>query len=317
MAIGDEFDGVIFHIDVCELCEGQLTVAGWIFHRDKNLKGVALREGNGSLHVLECGPSPDVAAVHGERASNARFHVAIGSAAPLEQAILEATFKDGAFSEGTARIPVLDAFRDAHDPYHQLFQEFCNKIHALEAPVLLELGGRARRGTTIRETFKEHVRYKSMDIVAGENVDIVGDAHALSGLVPHGSFDAIFSLSVFEHLAMPWKVAIEMNKVLKPGGLVFIATHQTWPVHDAPWDFWRFSDSAWPSLFNEATGFRVLKSAMGLPATIRARSLTRGTFSLEDEPAYLGSSVMVEKTGPTSLTWPVDLAVVTKSVYPA
>jgi hypothetical protein len=34
------------------------------------------------------------------------------------------------------------------------------------------------------------------------------------------------------------KVALEMNRIMKTGGLVMLATHQTWPLHEVPWDFW-------------------------------------------------------------------------------
>ncbi|WP_373690468.1 methyltransferase domain-containing protein [Sphingobium sp. DEHP117] len=59
------------------------------------------------------------------------------------------------------------------------------------------------------------------------------------------SFDAVYSVSVFEHLLMPWKVALEMNRVLRMGGIAYIHTHQTLGLHDMPWDFWRFSDTSW------------------------------------------------------------------------
>ena len=72
-------------------------------------------------------------------------------------------------------------------------------------------------------------------------MDVMGDAHKLSDYFDKDSFDVIFSMSVFEHLAMPWKVALELNKVLKPGGMMLHTTHQTWPLHEEPWDYWRYS----------------------------------------------------------------------------
>jgi hypothetical protein len=40
---------------------------------------------------------------------------------------------------------------------------------------------------------------------------------------------------------MPWKAVIEIIKVMSPGGLIFTQPHQTWPIHETPWDYWRFS----------------------------------------------------------------------------
>jgi SAM-dependent methyltransferase len=123
---------------------------------------------------------------------------------------------------------------------------------------------RARFNISRRGLFKDK-QYTGLDIVRGENVDIVGDAHSLSAHFPEESFDALYSVSTFEHLAMPWKVALEVNRVLRHGGLAYFVTHQALGMHETPWDFWRFSDTSWNSLFNCYTGFRVLDTFLGNP----------------------------------------------------
>ena len=50
-------------------------------------------------------------------------------------------------------------------------------------------------------------------------MDVVGDAHTLSRHYPDAAFDAVMAFSVLEHLLMPWKLVIELNRVLKPGGI--------------------------------------------------------------------------------------------------
>ena len=101
------------------------------------------------------------------------------------------------------------------------------------------------------------IEYWGIDVVAGENVDQVCDAHEMSAVLGRNRFDAICSHVVFEHLAMPWKVAVEMNRVLRTGGIAYVSSVQTCGLHDIPWDFFRFSSSAYRSLFNRATGFEV------------------------------------------------------------
>ena len=66
------------------------------------------------------------------------------------------------------------------------------------------------------------------------------DAHELSKLFPQEHFDFVLTLSTFEHLFMPWVVAVEMNKVMKTGGHALIWTPYTWNPHDEPWDFFPF-----------------------------------------------------------------------------
>jgi len=58
-------------------------------------------------------------------------------------------------------------------------------------------------------------------------VDVVGDGPLALGIIllPRASMPFTRSLR-FEHLAMPWKVAVELNKILRPGGIAYFVTHQ-------------------------------------------------------------------------------------------
>ena len=142
------------------------------------------------------------------------------------------------------------------DAYHAVFDDFRAQVNGLEAPRVLELGARGSRPDPGLSGLAEYV---GLDVLPGRNVDVVGDAHRLSSLV-EGRFDAVYSISTFEHLAMPWVVVLECNRVLRDGGLFFSATHHTWPPHELPWDFWRFSRGAFGAFLNPATGFEVVAS---------------------------------------------------------
>ncbi len=128
-------------------------------------------------------------------------------------------------------------------------------------PAMLDIGGRARSRVQRSELFPD-CDVTVLDIVADPGVDVVGDAHELSRLFAPDSFDFAMSISVFEHLLMPWKVAVELNRVMRPGGFVLVHTHQTIGMHDMPWDFLRYSDAAWAGIFNRYTGFEVIKTDM-------------------------------------------------------
>lgn len=201
------------------------------------------------------------------------------------------------------------------DRGHRLFPEFAERIRAIPQGRMLEIGSRARSGVIRRGLAPPAWGYVGMDIVPGPNVDVVGDAHELSRLLPPSSFDAAMSLSVFEHLMMPWKVVIELNRVLKTGALVFIQTHQTFPLHDEPWDFWRISSDAWPALFNARTGFRIIDSGMAEPLMFVAKRWHPGV-NLHESRGCAVSSVIAEKTGETGLAWDVDLRDVLGGQYP-
>lgn len=202
------------------------------------------------------------------------------------------------------------------DPAGLLFARFAEELRARPAGAVLEIGSRARSGTLYRAVVPPGWTYTGMDVREGPNVDVVGDAHDLTRLSMGHRFDAVFSVSVFEHLLMPWKVAVEINRVLKPGGLVYAATHQCLPLHDEPWDFWRLSDRAWAGLFNRSTGFELLDAQMGQRASVVPQAVVDATWPTRNEPAYLVSCALARKTSDATVDWPVDAAALIADAYP-
>jgi ubiquinone/menaquinone biosynthesis C-methylase UbiE len=112
--------------------------------------------------------------------------------------------------------------------------KFCQRCNVIDEATILEIGSREVSGNSRRASFHTKNGYTGMDIHSGPGVDIVGDAHKLSSMFHGNHFDAVFSISVFEHLAFPWKAVMEMNAVLKLGGLCYVSTHPVWPPHDLP-----------------------------------------------------------------------------------
>lgn len=130
---------------------------------------------------------------------------------------------------------------------------------------VLELGSRNVTGANHRHRFAR-AEYIGFDFYPGENVDVVGDAHHLSSYFQgQERFDLIFSSAVFEHLYMPWVAAIEIQKMLKLGGHVFIETHFSFSSHERPWNFFQFSDMGLRALFNRSLGFDLVDSGMSNP----------------------------------------------------
>lgn len=130
---------------------------------------------------------------------------------------------------------------------------------------VLELGSRNVTGANLRNRFS-NADYVGFDFYDGENVDVVGDAHKLSTYFSgQEKFDLIFSSAVFEHLHMPWVAAVEIQKLLKVGGYVFVETHFSFSSHERPWHFFQFSDMGLRALFNDALGFDLIESGMSNP----------------------------------------------------
>jgi len=167
--------------------------------------------------------------------------------------------------------------------------------------VLLDIGGRARSGISRKGDYPAW-EVRVLDIVEGEDVDLVGDAHDLS-MIPTASIDAIQSVAVFEHLQMPWAAILEMNRVLKPGGLVLTVTHQTVGMHDRPWDFYRYSMDAWPGLFSAVAGFEVVATEMTELMRIIPHFWSHRFAAAETDVGYYASRVLARKVGEASVGW--------------
>lgn len=136
------------------------------------------------------------------------------------------------------------------------FGMFCAAIDALKPQRVLEVGTAQSvqgRSTHHFRLFPhvERADYVMADIAAGPDVDVVADLHQLPSEWT-GRFDAFVAMAVFEHLARPWIAAQEVERVLAPGGVCYVSTHQTFPLHGYPKDFFRFSTEALALIFADA-----------------------------------------------------------------
>jgi len=206
------------------------------------------------------------------------------------------------------------------DPYHQVFGHFIELGRAIDAPAVLELGSRNVSGITRQDVFPHRDKYVGFDIHPGDGVDVVGDCHRLSSYLPAGEFDLVYTVSVFEHLMFPWKVVLELNKVMKPGGYIFVSTHPAWPTHELPWDFFRYMAGGFQALFNEFTGFELVEVSEGMPCRAYALVDDAPARQVSNNVMNLCVAAIARKTGnyrEDLLRWDVDAADVSDSMYPA
>jgi hypothetical protein len=216
-------------------------------------------------------------------------------------------------------VNLLRSRNTSDDPVHLVFHRFVDHWASVAGEVqLLEIGSRlGPRSGRVRDLFPG-VSIVGFDVHPGPSVDVVGDAHSLAAHFPPATFDGAYSISVFEHLAMPWKVVVDLNTVLKQGALVFVSTHPTWPMHEHPWDFWRFSTEAMRVLFNPATGFQVLTVVDGLPCSILPVGRERSMKGLPFQPANLSVSLLARKVAEPDpdLAWNIPIRELLDTHYP-
>jgi hypothetical protein len=137
--------------------------------------------------------------------------------------------------------------------------------------------------------------YVMTDYIEGQDVDIVVDLHKFTTSFPPETVDVIFSASTFEHVKYPWVASHEMMKSLRVGGIVFIQTHQTFPLHGYPYDFYRFSRQALESLFPPEMGMKLHDSWYEFLNYIEGQPKHIETYS--------NVCLVVEKAAPTPPTF--------------
>jgi SAM-dependent methyltransferase len=293
---------------------GVLFVRGFVQRRFDQNPRAAVRRWDGSLHAVT--PGDDDFNPSDANRWSFQFSHALPPKTPTDL-IAKISL---VFDYDDARFELADPTREghAHDAFLNSEAGFWAAVHANPTARVLEIGSRARSGISRRDLFPATCDYTGFDILAGENVTVVGDAHALSRVLPHNHFDFVFSVSVWEHLAMPWLVSLELNKVMKPGGLAMINTHQSWPVHEEPWDYFRFSDYSWDSLFNSATGYEIVARGMGSRCVMGPSLFSPALHDNRVDWHYgcLATRVVAKKISDSSLSWPVDPALVSKGNYP-
>jgi SAM-dependent methyltransferase len=168
----------------------------------------------------------------------------------------------------------------------------------MPAPRILELGAKrsiADRSTVHKDWVPHSAEFLGSDIEPAEDVDVLADVHRLSEFVGAESFDAIISCSSFEHFKYPHLAAHEIMKTLKVGGALFIQTHQSYPLHSSPFDYFRFSREAMAGLFGTKMGFNVIGTDYEFPVRLRAKEAPDIAFM----PAYINVRLFGEKTAPT------------------
>lgn len=98
-------------------------------------------------------------------------------------------------------------------------------------------------------------RYIGLDIETETyqaDVDLRWDGHTIP--MEDDSVDSAMATEVLEHCPEPLVVLKEIRRVLKPGGVFFFTVPYIWPLHDAPYDFFRYTPFALERLL-EIAGF--------------------------------------------------------------
>jgi len=116
------------------------------------------------------------------------------------------------------------------------------------AKVLVVGGGNQRQWLDNRIGVGERILAIYSDIDVRADVDLFCDGHDLP--FESSSFDAVITTAVLEHVLYPERVASEITRVLKLGGLIYSELPFMQQVHEGAYDFTRYTLSGHRRLFN-------------------------------------------------------------------
>jgi SAM-dependent methyltransferase len=109
----------------------------------------------------------------------------------------------------------------------------------------------------VTKRFGERSTFVGIDLLEGSNVDSVLDVCSstkeLKAKLGEEPFDLVICCHVLEHTRDPMRAARNIESVLRPGGIAFIATPWSQAFHATPDDYWRFSVRGLMLLFEGLT----------------------------------------------------------------
>ena len=122
---------------------------------------------------------------------------------------------------------------------------------------VVEIGAYNVNGT-IRGYAHPEAKYIGVDITSGPDVDVVAPDEQSIPLPSH-SADIVIATSVFEHSSFFWQTMLEMLRITKEGGVLYISAPSNGWYHRHPNDNWRFYPDAGKMLekWGQVNGFAV------------------------------------------------------------
>ena len=164
--------------------------------------------------------------------------------------------------------------------------------HIVKSPIL-EIGSKDYGNTQDFRALFRDVEYLGTDMQSGKGVDMVldftEDFELIDEKLEGKRFGTIICMSVLEHCSDPFKMARNIQSLMKDGGVLLVSVPFVWEVHGFPDDYWRFTPNGVRALF-PGLDFDVYNG--------QAWTSKNGEFSdLDDELFRIKFSSKREKSG--------------------
>ena len=151
---------------------------------------------------------------------------------------------------------------------------------ALKEPIILSVGGYGPVDKDLRElVVAGGGKFITYDINPSHNPDILGDITDISTVLTRANVfpDMIVALEVLEHVVNPSQAVASCHSALPSHGKLILSTPWIIPIHDRPYDFYRFTPAALENFLKDFTKTTIYARGNYLDAIITL--LLRGLFS--------------------------------------
>lgn len=138
-----------------------------------------------------------------------------------------------------------------HDTAYNIGKLVIEKYFGADQDSIVEIGSLDVNGS-LRVLKPSHASYVGVDIVSGSSVDLImTDPHSVP--LPDACADLVIASSVFEHDSFFWLSFLEMCRLTKDGGHIYVNSPSNGEIHRYPQDCWRFYPDAGSALVNWAS----------------------------------------------------------------
>lgn len=137
-------------------------------------------------------------------------------------------------------------YREDRASHNWLIKKVLNDRMAVHVPAMagktvLDLGcGTRPFEPEIAKVAKRYIGIDWSNSIHGTHADIVADLNVPLP-IRDSVADVVVSLEVLEHLREPQRMLQEAHRILKTGGKLILSAPFQWWVHEAPWDYYRYT----------------------------------------------------------------------------
>lgn len=136
-------------------------------------------------------------------------------------------------------------------------------------------------------------RFTGCDMRPGNGVDRIENVECLS--FQDESVGTIICMDTLEHVRNIISAKNEMHRVLKTNGYIIISSVMYHPIHDYPYDYWRFTPEAFSFLLNQYAYKKVFyqgfhdfpHTVLGIGAKTNNNNLEKISSNINNEPIYI------------------------------